>query len=142
FGPPSPGLGPVNLTDLCLRRPVFAWMLMFGTMLFGLVSLGLFPGTKGIGVSQFPDVNNPQVSVSASWPGASPQDVETGIVNPIEDSLAQVTGVEEITSTSRQNSARITVSFSIDRDIDLAVQDIQAKVGQIQRKLPTGVEPP
>lgn len=132
----------MNLTDLCLRRPVFAWMLMFGTMLFGLVSLGLFPGTKGIGVSQFPDVNNPQVSVSASWPGASPQDVETGIVNPIEDSLAQVTGVEEITSTSRQNSARITVSFSIDRDIDLAVQDIQAKVGQLQRQLPTGVQPP
>jgi hydrophobe/amphiphile efflux-1 (HAE1) family protein len=132
----------MNLTDLCLRRPVFAWMLMFGTMLFGLVSLGLFPGTKGIGVSQFPDVNKPTVSVSASWPGASPDDVEIGIVNPIEDVLAQVTGVQEITSSSRQNSARITATFSIERDIDLAVQDVQAKIAQIQRRLPTGVEPP
>lgn len=132
----------MNLTDLCLRRPVFAWMLMFGTMLFGLVALGLFPGTKGIGVSQFPDVNKPTVSVSASWPGASPDDVEVGIVNPIEDVLAQVTGVQEITSSSKQNSARVTATFSIDRDIDLAVQDVQAKIAQIQRRLPTGVEPP
>ena len=132
----------MNLTDLCLRRPVFAWMLMCGTILFGLVALGLFPGTKGIGVSQFPDVNNPTVTVSASWPGASPEDVETGLVNPIEDVLAQVTGVEEITSQARQNSARVTATFSIDRDIDLAVQDVQAKVAQIQRQLPTGVQPP
>ncbi|HUJ62464.1 MAG TPA: efflux RND transporter permease subunit [Kofleriaceae bacterium] len=132
----------MNLTDLCLKRPVFAWMLMFGTMLFGLVSLGLFPGTKGIGVSQFPDVNNPTVSVSVSWPGASPEDVETGIVNPIEDVLAQVTGVEEITSQSKQNSARVTATFDIDRDIDLAVQDVQAKIAQVQRQMPTSVQPP
>ncbi len=132
----------MNLTDLCLRRPVFAWMLMAGTILFGLVSLGLFPGTKGIGVSQFPDVNNPQVSVSVSWPGASPEDVETGIINPIEDVLAQVTGVQELTSQARQNSARITAMFSIDRDIDLAVQDVQAKIAQVQRQLPTGVQAP
>jgi hydrophobe/amphiphile efflux-1 (HAE1) family protein len=132
----------MNLTDLCLRRPVLAWMMMAGTILFGLVSLGLFPGTKGIGVSQFPDVNNPTVTVSASWPGASPEDIETGVVNPIEDVLAQVTGVEDITSQARQNSARITATFSIDRDIDLAVQDVQAKVAQIQRQMPTGVQPP
>jgi hydrophobe/amphiphile efflux-1 (HAE1) family protein len=132
----------MNLTDLCLRRPVFAWMLMLGTMLFGIIALGFIPGVKSIGVSQFPDVNNPTVTVSASWPGASPQDVETGIVNPVEDVLAQVTGVEEITSQSRQNSARVTATFSIDRDIDLAVQDVQAKVAQIQRQMPTGVQPP
>jgi hydrophobe/amphiphile efflux-1 (HAE1) family protein len=132
----------MNLTDLCLRRPVLAWMMMAGTILFGLVALGLFPGTKGIGVSQFPDVNNPTVTVSANWPGASPEDIETGLVNPIEDVLAQVTGVQEITSQAKQNSARVTATFSIDRDIDLAVQDVQAKVAQIQRQMPTGVQPP
>jgi hydrophobe/amphiphile efflux-1 (HAE1) family protein len=132
----------MNLTDLCLRRPVFAWMLMCGTMLFGLVALGLFPGTKGIGVSQFPDVNNPTITVSASWPGASPEDIETGLINPMEDVLAQVTGVEELTSQAKQGSARVTATFSIDRDIDLAVQDVQAKVAQIQRQLPTNVQPP
>jgi hydrophobe/amphiphile efflux-1 (HAE1) family protein len=126
----------VNITDVCLRRPVFAWMLMFGTILFGVIAI------TRIGVSQFPDVNNPTVTVSVSWPGASPEDVETGIVNPIEDVLAQVNGVLEITSQSRHNSARVTATFDIDRNIDLAVQDVQAKVAQIQRQLPSGVQPP
>jgi multidrug efflux pump subunit AcrB len=67
----------VNITDLCLRRPVFAWMLMFATIMFGLIALGIVPGATSIGVSQFPDVNNPSVSVSVSWPGASPEDVES-----------------------------------------------------------------
>lgn len=126
----------MNITDLCLRRPVFAWMLMCGTILFGVVAVGR------IGVSQFPDVNNPTVSVSVSWPGASPEDVETSLVTPIEDVLSQVTGVLELTSQARHNSARITATFDIDRDIDLAVQDVQGKLAQIQRRLPTGVEPP
>jgi multidrug efflux pump len=132
----------MNITDLCLRRPVFAWMIMFATIMFGLIALGIIPGATGIGVSQFPDVNNPVVSVSVSWAGASPEDVETGIVNPIEDALAQVTGVLEIDSQSKPGSARVTVTFDIDRDIDLAVQDIQAKVAQIQRQMPLNVQPP
>jgi hydrophobe/amphiphile efflux-1 (HAE1) family protein len=126
----------LNLTDICLRRPVFAWMLMFGTILFGLISI------RRIGVSQFPDVNKPTVTVKMSWPGASPEDIENAIVTPIEDVISQVTGVLETTSQARHNQARITATFDIDRDIDLAVQDIQGKIAQIQRKLPTGVEPP
>jgi hydrophobe/amphiphile efflux-1 (HAE1) family protein len=126
----------VNLTDVCLRNPVFAWMIMLGTMLFGLISV------TRIGVSQFPDVNNPTVTVSVNWTGASPADVEIGLVNPIEDVLAQVTGIQDMTSQSKQNSARITATFDISRDIDLAVQDVEAKVASIQRKLPVGVDPP
>jgi hydrophobe/amphiphile efflux-1 (HAE1) family protein len=126
----------MNITDVCLRNPVFAWMIMLGTMLFGLIAV------TRIGVSQFPDVNNPTVTISVNWTGASPADVETGLVNPIEDVLAQVTGVQDITSTSKQNSARVTATFDISRDIDLAVQDVQAKVASIQRKLPTGVDAP
>jgi hydrophobe/amphiphile efflux-1 (HAE1) family protein len=115
---------------------------MFATMMFGLIALGLIPGATGIGVSQFPDVNNPVVTVSVTWTGASPEDVETGIVNPIEDTLAQVTGVIEIDSQSKSGSARVTVTFDIDRDIDLAVQDVQAKIAQVQRQLPLNVQPP
>ena len=132
----------MNITDLCLRRPVFAWMLMFATIMFGLIALGIVPGATSIGVSQFPDVNNPTVTVSVSWPGASPEDVETGLVNPIEDVLAQVTGILEMTSSARQNSARVTATFDIDRDIDLAMQDVQAKIAQVQRQLPTTVQAP
>jgi multidrug efflux pump len=132
----------MNITDLCLRRPVFAWMMMFATIMFGMIALGIIPGATGIGVSQFPDVNNPVVTVSVTWTGASPEDVEAGVVNQIEDVLAQVTGVIEIDSQSKTGTARVTVTFDIDRDIDLAVQDVQAKIAQVQRQLPINVQSP
>ncbi len=111
-------------------------MIMAGTILFGILSV------MKIGVSQFPDVDNPTVSVSVSWPGASPEDVETGIINPIEDAISQVTGVQEITSSSKQGSARVTATFDISRNIDLALQDIQAKIAQAQRQMPSTAQPP
>ena len=109
---------------------------MAGTILFGILAV------MRIGVSQFPDVDNPTVSVSVSWPGASPEDIETGLINPIEDAISQVTGVQEITSSARQGSARITATFDISRNIDLALQDIQAKIAQTQRQMPASAQPP
>jgi hydrophobe/amphiphile efflux-1 (HAE1) family protein len=126
----------VNLTELCLRRPVLAWMLMAGTVLFGILAV------QRIGVSQYPDVDNPTVSVSVSWPGASAEDVETGVLNPIEDAMSQVTGVETLSATAREGSARLTATFDLSRDIDLALQDTQAKIAQVQRRLPAGVDAP
>ncbi len=126
----------INITDVCLRRPVFAWMIMAGTILFGILAV------MRIGVSQFPDVDNPTVSVSVSWPGASPEDVETGLINPIEDAISQVTGVQEITSQAEQGQARVTTTFDISRNIDLALQDIQAKIAQAQRQMPSTAQPP
>jgi hydrophobe/amphiphile efflux-1 (HAE1) family protein len=111
-------------------------MMMCATILFGVVAV------TRVGVSQFPDVNNPSVSVSVSWAGASPEDVETGLVVPIEDALSQVTGVLELSSQSKHNGARVTATFDISRDIDLAMQDVQGKIAQITRRLPTGVDPP
>jgi hydrophobe/amphiphile efflux-1 (HAE1) family protein len=106
-------------------------MIMAGTILFGILAV------SKIGVSQFPDVDNPTVSVSVTWAGASPEDVETGIINPIEDAISQVTGVQEITSSAKQGTARVTATFDISRNIDLALQDIQAKIAQTQRQMPT-----
>ncbi len=126
----------MNITDVCLRRPVFAWMIMAGTILFGILAV------MRIGVSQYPDVDNPTVSVSISWPGASPDDVETGLVNPLEDAMSQVTGVLQLTSSSRQGSGRITATFDLSRNIDLALQDTQAKIAQVQRQLPTSAQAP
>lgn len=109
---------------------------MAGTILFGILSI------LRIGVSQFPDVDNPTVSVSVSWPGASPEDVETGLINPIEDAMSQVTGVLSLTSSARQGSARVTATFDLARNIDLALQDTQAKIAQIQRQLPASATAP
>jgi hydrophobe/amphiphile efflux-1 (HAE1) family protein len=111
-------------------------MLMFGTILFGIIAV------TRIGVSQFPDVDNPTVSVSIAWPGASPQDIETGIINPIEDAMSQVTGVLTLTSSAKTGSARVTATFDLSRNIDLALQDTQAKIAQTQRNLPVSAQAP
>ncbi|MDI3283824.1 efflux RND transporter permease subunit [Polyangium sp. 15x6] len=123
----------MNLTDVSIKNPVFAWMLMACTILFGIVA------ATRIGISQFPDVDYPNISVNLSWPGASPSAVEREIIEPLEQALAQVEGVKEISSQSRQGSARITASFDISRNVDLALQDVQAKVAQAQRQLPRDV---
>jgi hydrophobe/amphiphile efflux-1 (HAE1) family protein len=126
----------VNITDICLRKPVFAWMLMFGTILMGILAI------SRIGISQFPDVDNPTITVSISWPGGAPEDIETGIINPIEDAMSQVTGVITMTSSAKTGSARVTATFDLSRDIDLALQDTQAKIAQTQRSLPTSAQVP
>lgn len=123
----------MSITDVSIRNPVFAWMLMAATMLFGIVAL------TRIGVSQFPDVDYPNISVSLSWPGASPPAVEREIVEPIEQAISQVEGVKQISSQARPGSARITATFDMSRDVDLALQDIQARVAAAQRSLPKDV---
>jgi len=126
----------VNITEVCIRRPVLAWMLMAATILFGIVS------ATRIGVSQMPDVDSPNISVSLSWPGAAPEEIEHGIVEPLEQALAQVEGVQRIQGSARLGSARLTIEFGLGRNIDLAVQDVQAKVAQAQRQLPKDVQQP
>jgi multidrug efflux pump len=125
----------LNLTDVCLKNQVFAWMLMMGTILFGIISV------SRIGVSQFPDVDNPTITVTITWSGASPEDVETGIINPVEDAMSQVTGVLTLTSSAKTGSARVTATFDLSRNIDLALQDAQAKIAQAQKNLPTSADP-
>ncbi len=126
----------MNLTETCVRKPVLAWMLMAATIVFGIVA-----GTR-IGISQFPDVDFPTITVSVSWPGAAPEVVENDIVELLEESLMQVEGIRTITSTSRQGSAYVTLEIEMSRGIDLAMQEVQAKVSAIQRRLPRDIDPP
>src|SRR4051812_29011880 len=123
----------MNITDVSIRNPVFAWMLMACTILFGLGA------ATRIGISQYPDVDYPNISVSVSWPGASPSAVERELLEPLEQAIIQVEGVQDISSTARQGSARVTATFDISRNVDLALQDVQAKVAQAQRQLPSDV---
>jgi hydrophobe/amphiphile efflux-1 (HAE1) family protein len=123
----------VSLTDVSIRNPVFAWMLMASTILFGIISV------TRLGISQYPDVDYPNVTVSLSWPGASPTAIEREVLEPIEEALAQVEGVQTIQAQARQGTARITCTFDLSRNVDLALQDVQAKVAQTQRALPSDV---
>src|SRR5512134_2080909 len=126
----------MNITEICIRKPVLAWMLMAATVVFGGVA-----GTR-IGTSQFPDVDFPTINVSVSWEGAAPEVIEHDVVDVIEESLIQVEGVRSIWSTARQGSANISLELDLERDVDLALQDVQARIAQTQRQLPRDIDPP
>ncbi|MEZ4295271.1 MAG: efflux RND transporter permease subunit [Polyangiaceae bacterium] len=126
----------MNLTEICIRKPVLAWMLMAATIVFGVVA------ASRIGISQFPDVDFPTISVSVSRDGAAPEVMENDVVEILEEALVQVEGVKSITSTSRQGNAQITVELDLSRNVDLALQDVQTKISQAQRRLPRDIDPP
>jgi hydrophobe/amphiphile efflux-1 (HAE1) family protein len=126
----------VNLTDVCVRKPVLAWMLMAATIVFGIVAAGR------IGISQFPDVDFPNITVSVTWEGAAPEVIENDVVEVLEEALVQVEGMRTLTSVCRQGSAYITLELDLSRDVDFAMQDVQAKVSQAQRRLPRDIDPP
>src|SRR5512147_358346 len=133
----------MTLADISIRNHVFAWILMFALIGIGVLTFtGVGTVFSGLGISQNPDVDFPVVNVSISWEGASPEIMETDVVDLVEDAVTSVEGVKEVTSSSRQGSANITVEFELERDIDVALQDVQSKLSQLQRRLPVGIDPP
>ncbi len=109
--------------------------------MFGLIGFGLISFNR-MGLSQLPDVDFPTVTVSLSLPGAAPEVMETQVVDLVESALMTVEGVQKISSNSKSGSASVTVEFDLDRNIDVALQDVQAKVAAAQRRLPSELEPP
>jgi hydrophobe/amphiphile efflux-1 (HAE1) family protein len=126
----------MSLSDFSIKKPVFAWMLMIGLIVFGILSF------LRLGVSQLPDVDFPVVNVSVSWIGASPEVMETAVTDVIEDSIMSIEGVREITSSCQEGLANTTIEFDLNRNIDAAVQEVQTKIAQAQKSLPVGIDPP
>ncbi len=126
----------MTLSDLSIKNPVFAWMLMAGMILFGAI------GFTQIGQSQLPDVDFPVLTVSTTWEGASPEIMEAEVVDALEDALTSVKGVKHISSSTRQGQALVTVEFDLKTDINVALQEVQSKISQAQMKLPKDIDPP
>ncbi|MBA2482124.1 MAG: efflux RND transporter permease subunit [Planctomycetes bacterium] len=126
----------MNLTDLCIRRPVMAWAILLSVVFFGIA------GLARIGVSQLPDVDLPYIAIAISWPGASPESVEHDVIDQLEDALAQAEGVTSMTSSSRLGGGSILLELDLRRSADSALQDVQAKISQAQGLLPKDVDPP
>jgi hydrophobe/amphiphile efflux-1 (HAE1) family protein len=122
------------LSDISIRRPVFAWMLMAGLIVFGAISF------NRLGVSQMPDVDFPVLEVRATWDGAAPEILESELVDKIEQAVIAVEGLEEVRSTIRQGAATVELEFELERDIDAALQEVQAALSQV--RLPLNVDPP
>jgi hydrophobe/amphiphile efflux-1 (HAE1) family protein len=126
----------MSITDICIKKPVLAWMIMGAAVVFGLVA------ASRIGVSQMPDVDFPVISVTVAREAAAPEVMEADVVDTLEEALVQVEGVRSITSTSRQGAATISLELELSRNVDAALQDVQTKVSQAQMRLPRDLDPP
>ncbi|MCD6059987.1 MAG: acriflavin resistance protein, partial [Moraxellaceae bacterium] len=126
----------MNISELCIRRPVMTTLLMAAFIIFGLAAYRLLP------VSELPNVDFPTISVTASLPGASPETMAAAVATPLEGQFATISGVDSMSSVSSQGSTRITLQFDLDRDIDAAAQDVQAAISAASRRLPSGMPSP
>src|SRR3954462_1245331 len=124
------------LSDVSIKRPVFATMLMVLLVVLGLVSY------KRLAIDEYPDVTYPVISVSTNYAGASPEVMMRQVSKPMEEALNTVQGIKEINSTSSEGSSNVRVTFNLGVDIGVAQQDVQAKVSRIRRSLPPNIDEP
>jgi len=133
---PTPEQQRGSLADLCIRRPVFATVMNLFLLVLGIFSY------RDLGVDQFPNVDIPTVTVTASLPGASPEEMETNVTKPLEEIINTVEGIDEMSSKTSEGTTRINIGFLFSRTKDAAAQDVRDKVNQIMPRLPKGVESP
>ncbi|HZX31194.1 MAG TPA: efflux RND transporter permease subunit, partial [Rhodocyclaceae bacterium] len=126
----------MRISDLCIRRPVFATVLSLVVMLIGLVSYTRLP------VREYPKIDEPVVTVDTTYRGASAEIIESQVTKPLEDSLAGIEGVEVITSISRAENSQISVRFKLERAPDSAAADVRDRVSRVRNKLPEAVDEP
>ena len=126
----------MQLPEVAIRRPVFATVLSLLILLVGLVSF------NNLTVREYPRIDEPTVTVTTRFGGASSEVIETQVTKVLEDSLAGIEGVDVISSISRQEQSQITVRFSLARDPDSAAADVRDKVSRVRQKLPDDVDEP
>ena len=126
----------MNISELSIRRPVLATVLVLIIILFGIV------GYTSLGVREYPSVDNPIISVSASYPGANAEVIENQITEPLEQQINGIPGIRSLSSVSQYGNSRITVEFELSVDLETAANDVRDKVSRAQRMLPRDCDPP
>ena len=126
----------MTLSDVCINRPVFTWVLVAIPVVLGLVSY------NELGVDLFPDVDFPVCTVTTVLPGASVEEMETTVTKPIEDIINTVSGIDELRSTTQEGVSIVTVQFLLSKNGDVGTQEVRDKVNTILSDLPDGTEPP
>ncbi len=124
------------LAEVCVRRPVFATVIVLT-----LVVVGFFTYTK-LGVDLFPKVDFPTVTVTVQEDGASPRDIETNVIDKIEEQVNTISDIDTLTSSSFQNFGQVIITFHLRKNIDVAVEEVRAKVNEVLPQLPSDVKPP
>lgn len=126
----------MQITDICIRRPVFAIVLNIMLMLLGVIAYNRLP------VREYPKISEPIVTVSTTYSGANAEIVESQITKPLEDALAGIEGVETITSISRQELSQISIRFKLSRDPDNAAADVRDRVSRTRGNIPKDAQEP
>ncbi|RJF98194.1 efflux RND transporter permease subunit [Noviherbaspirillum saxi] len=124
------------LSDICIRRPVFATVMSLIIVLIGLVCY------KRLAVREYPKIDEPVVTVQTQYPGASSEIVESQVTKPMEDSIAGIDGIDVLTSISRAEQSQITVRFRLEKDPDSGANDVRDRVSRVRSKLPQSIEEP
>jgi len=126
----------VRFADVSIRRPVLTTVATVALVVFGLLAYTRMP------VRELPDVEFPLVSVVTVLPGASPEVIETEVTEILEEEVASIEGIRTITSESTDQASQITIEFNLDRDIDVAAQDVRDKIARVRADLPEDAEEP
>ena len=126
----------MNISELCIRRPVFASVLSMMLVIFGLVSL------ERLALREYPDISRPVVSISTIYRGASANVVENKVTQAIEDRVAGIEGILKLESDSEEERSSIRIEFDTERDIDAAANDVRDRIARVVSQLPQEVDPP
>ncbi|MDQ3517445.1 MAG: efflux RND transporter permease subunit [Gemmatimonadota bacterium] len=124
------------LSDLSIKRPVFATMMMVALVVLGVMSY------RRLAIDEYPDITYPVIIAQTTYPGASPEVIVREVSKPIEEALNTVPGLKEVTSSSQEGVSIVRLMFHLSADVVGAQQDVQAKVSRIRRQLPPNIEDP
>jgi HAE1 family hydrophobic/amphiphilic exporter-1 len=125
-----------KLAEICVRRPVFATMLILSLTVVGFFSY------KSLGVDLFPKIDLPTITVTVINPGASPQEIETEITDKVEGAVNTISGIDELRSTSVEGVSQVFITFLLDKNADIAAQEVRDKVDLVIPDLPETAEEP
>jgi HAE1 family hydrophobic/amphiphilic exporter-1 len=126
----------MNISRIFIERPVATTIMVAAIIIFGMIAFRALP------VNELPSVDFPTINVTAELPGANPDVMATTVATPLERQFSQIPGVDSMSSSSTNGRTRITLQFSLSRDIDAAAQDVQTAISQAMRRLPEGMDPP
>ncbi|MCE2803716.1 MAG: efflux RND transporter permease subunit [Gemmataceae bacterium] len=126
----------MSISEICIRRPVFTWVLVAIPVVMGLVSY------FDLGVDLFPKVDFPVVSVTANLPGTGAEEMESSVTKIIEEAVNTISGVDEVQSRTREGFTSVVVQFTLEKNGDVGAQEVRDKVSSITKQLPQGMEPP
>src|ERR1700690_2475667 len=126
----------MNIVEPFIRRPVMTTLVMLAILLFGIL------GYRSLAVSDLPNVDYPTIQVSAGLPGANPDTMASAVATPLEKQFSTIAGIDGMTSQSTDGATTITLTFSLDRNIDAAAQDVQSAIAAAARQLPSTLPSP